>query len=280
VNITWTPATRPRTLVRTSLHQFGIALITPPAGGHSPQARAGDGSTGLFSIDFDHRHATCPQGPSQLFLTPVTQRGRDMIVIKFAASTCKPCPVRPGAPPPHDTAAISACPARDLQRSTHHPNHPENPDWQTKYAFTRRCRRRHPPRCRRHRPTPHPLPRTGQNPPATRVLRSRSQPDPPQRLLERSPLNRTRTSHLSRLEPTSPHKPQLTSRVPAAINPSADQIPAGIKPSAAINEVRQRKNNLRPGDQPPAATTRAATTRSVHETQHPTKANGPRPHRR
>src|SRR6266700_2616046 len=47
-----------------------------------------------FTIDFDARQATCPQGRTSSSWNPVAQRGTDTIVITFAKGTCRPCPAR------------------------------------------------------------------------------------------------------------------------------------------------------------------------------------------
>ena len=47
---------------------------------------------------------------------------------------------------------------------------------------------------------PAPLHLAGQDPPRACVLRGRAEPDPAAQLLARPPLDRTRTSHLARLE--------------------------------------------------------------------------------
>jgi Transposase DDE domain len=82
-------------LLVSSLSSYGIALVTPMLADTSPQARAGAGyDRAAFAIDFDARQATCPQGHASSSWNPVTQRGTDTIVITFAKSTCRPCPVR------------------------------------------------------------------------------------------------------------------------------------------------------------------------------------------
>jgi IS5 family transposase len=82
-------------LLVSSLADFGIALVTPMLADTSPQARAGAGyDRTAFAIDFDAQQATCPQGHASSSWNPVTQRGTDTIVITFAKSTCRPCPVR------------------------------------------------------------------------------------------------------------------------------------------------------------------------------------------
>ena len=82
-------------LLVSSLAGFGIALVTPMLADTSPQARAAAGfDRTAFAIDFGARQATCPQGHASSSWNPVTQRGTGTIVITFARSTCGPCPVR------------------------------------------------------------------------------------------------------------------------------------------------------------------------------------------
>jgi len=73
----------------------GIVLIGPLLADHSAQARAGHGyDRSRFAIDYDARQATCPQGHLSSTWSPVTQGGKDAIVVTFPASICGPCPVR------------------------------------------------------------------------------------------------------------------------------------------------------------------------------------------
>lgn len=82
-------------LMTRSHTEFGVELITPLLGDQSPQARAGAGfDRASFTIDFDHQQATCPQGHTSSSWNPVRQRGTDTIVISFPTTTCGPCPVR------------------------------------------------------------------------------------------------------------------------------------------------------------------------------------------
>jgi hypothetical protein len=82
-------------LLVSSLASYGITLVTPMLADTSPQASAGAGfDRAAFVIDFGARQATCPQGRTSSSWNPVTQRGTDTIVITFAKGTCGPCPVR------------------------------------------------------------------------------------------------------------------------------------------------------------------------------------------
>ena len=124
-------------LITSSQADLGITLVTPLQGDKSPQAKAGAGydHTG-FTIDFDREQVTCPQGHTSSSWSPVTQRGIDTITIKFPTATCRPCPVRDQCTtstrerrqltirPRAVQQALNA--ARDQQNST---------SWQTKYAL-------------------------------------------------------------------------------------------------------------------------------------------------
>ena len=104
----------------------------------SHQARAGAGYDWAgFTIDFDTERARCPQGQTSTWWNPVTQRGTDAIVIKFAAGTCRGCPVR-------EQCTRSASPTYGRQltvppREIHHAQAAaratqNTPDWQARYA--------------------------------------------------------------------------------------------------------------------------------------------------
>jgi transposase len=82
-------------LVVRELARHGIALIGPLLAGTSAQARAAKGyARADFTIDYDHKTVTCPQGKTAASWTPCTQRGKDAIVATFSAADCGPCPAR------------------------------------------------------------------------------------------------------------------------------------------------------------------------------------------
>jgi transposase len=82
-------------LVVSELARHGIALIGPLLADTSPQARAGRGyARADFTIDYDTRTVTCPQGKTAATWTPCTQRGQEAAVATFAAADCGPCPAR------------------------------------------------------------------------------------------------------------------------------------------------------------------------------------------
>jgi transposase len=82
-------------LLVESADRYGITLLTPMLADVSPQARAGVGfDAAAFDIDFDAGQATCPQGQVSASWSPARQRGTETIVVKFDTDTCRPCPVR------------------------------------------------------------------------------------------------------------------------------------------------------------------------------------------
>jgi transposase len=82
-------------LLVESTDRYGITLVTPMLADTSAQGRAGAGfAATAFDIDFDAQQATCPQGQVSASWSPAQQRGTDTIVVKFDTHTCRPCPVR------------------------------------------------------------------------------------------------------------------------------------------------------------------------------------------
>jgi len=191
-------------LLGESLRRWGVTLVTPLLADQSPQARAGAGyDRASFSIDFDTQTARCPQGQTSTWWNRVTQRGTDAIVIKFAAQTCRGCPVREQC-----TRSTSAKVGRQLTvppREVHQAQlaaraTQDTPDWQARYARragvegtirqavavtgTRRARYRGLPKTRLE----HVYSAVALN-----LIRLHA-------YWNGHPLDRTRTSHLSRLE--------------------------------------------------------------------------------
>lgn len=82
-------------LITDTARRFGVTLVSPMLLDHSAQARAGAGyDKAAFTVDFDLHQATCPQGATSSSWTTCRQHDTDATVIKFAAATCGPCPVR------------------------------------------------------------------------------------------------------------------------------------------------------------------------------------------
>jgi hypothetical protein len=79
----------------TDACSLGVTLVTPALLGSSPQAKAAAGfDKSAFVIDRATRQATCPAGQTSTCWSPARQRGTEVIVVKFGAGTCGPCPLR------------------------------------------------------------------------------------------------------------------------------------------------------------------------------------------
>ena len=72
----------------------GITLLGPLLADTSPQARTGGYTAAAFTIDWDHQQVTCPQDATSVAWSPCRQRGTEAIVVKFAAATCQACPAK------------------------------------------------------------------------------------------------------------------------------------------------------------------------------------------
>jgi transposase len=73
----------------------GITLVTPLLADTSPQARAGNGyDRSAFTIDYDARTATCPQGQASHSWYESAIRGKPAVIVAFHARTCRACPAR------------------------------------------------------------------------------------------------------------------------------------------------------------------------------------------
>jgi transposase len=77
------------------LRRLGIALAGPLLADTSVQARAGNGhALADFTVDYDARAVTCPQGRTSVSWSPCAQHGKPKIAVKFSPADCGPCPAR------------------------------------------------------------------------------------------------------------------------------------------------------------------------------------------
>jgi transposase len=72
----------------------GITLTAPLLADCSWQARSGGYTAAAFTIDFDARQATCPQGTASVSWWPSASDGHDIIKVRFPAAACRACPAR------------------------------------------------------------------------------------------------------------------------------------------------------------------------------------------
>ena len=72
----------------------GITLLAPLLPDPSPQARSGGYTADMFAIDWEARQVTCPEGQVSSSWTPARSKGTNIILARFAKATCQPCPAR------------------------------------------------------------------------------------------------------------------------------------------------------------------------------------------
>jgi hypothetical protein len=86
----------------------GITLLAPLATHGSAQARTGGYTAAMFTIDWDHQQVTCPQGTVSTRWTPWQDHSkRDTIHVQFRPATCRTCPA-------HDQCTTSSRNGRQL----------------------------------------------------------------------------------------------------------------------------------------------------------------------
>ncbi|MGI8306240.1 IS1182 family transposase [Saccharopolyspora hattusasensis] len=82
-------------LIVGSLENFGIALITPVLLDRSRQAKAHEGfAASDFAVDWQAQRVTCPAGQLSSSWTPCVQDGVPKTVVTFSKTVCGSCPHR------------------------------------------------------------------------------------------------------------------------------------------------------------------------------------------
>ncbi|MET8787489.1 transposase [Streptomyces sp. NPDC004589] len=127
-----------RTQIEPAQRVHGITLLGPVVPDHSHQAKSEAGfDKAAFTIDWDHRRATCPQGNLSREWRPLRISGHDYIRITFDKATCLACPVRPQC-----TDAVSGprslalLPTRELHKIQQHNRLDQRTEqWQRRYAI-------------------------------------------------------------------------------------------------------------------------------------------------
>jgi transposase len=95
---------------------YGVTLISPLLADNSRQARENAGyDRGAFTIDYDTRTATCPQGhASRTWSETASRAGKPVITVQFPAATCRACPARPHCTTAARHGRTLTLPPRDL----------------------------------------------------------------------------------------------------------------------------------------------------------------------
>jgi len=124
-------------LLLTSKLEHGIDLVTPLLGNNSAQAKAGNGfERDAFTLDFDHQQATCPRGKTSATWNPVhPPRRTPAIVVSFAKTDCHPCPDRPLCTSAKAGMRQITVPPREVYHLQQQARATEKtPQWQARYA--------------------------------------------------------------------------------------------------------------------------------------------------
>lgn len=124
--------------VERAQRAHGITLLGPIAADHSHQAKAGQGfDEAAFTIDWDARQATCPQGSVSRAWRPLHIGGHDYIQIQFAQRDCSACPARSQCTDSADRPrALALLPHRSLHElQTRNRLEQRPPQWQQRYAI-------------------------------------------------------------------------------------------------------------------------------------------------
>jgi transposase len=81
-------------VLATSHERFGVEVIGPTLGNVRWQANTDQGiDASQFVIDWEHKHATCPQGRTSVSWTPTFDtRNNEIIKIRFSTKDCQVCP--------------------------------------------------------------------------------------------------------------------------------------------------------------------------------------------
>jgi IS5 family transposase len=124
-------------LITGSLARYGVALITPVLLDTSRQAKAKEGFAAHdFTIDWQTQQATCPAGRTSATWNPVVQAGVPKTVVTFAALDCIPCPYRQQCTSAKSNRRQLSLHPREMTQALRHARaQQQTKDWNTDYAL-------------------------------------------------------------------------------------------------------------------------------------------------
>ncbi|PZH14823.1 DUF397 domain-containing protein [Streptomyces sp. NTH33] len=124
-------------LITGSLARYGVALITPVLLDTSRQAKAEEGFTARdFRIDWQARQATCPGGRTSVSWSPCLQAKVPKTVVTFAKSDCLPCPLRTKCTTAKSGRRQISLHAQEMHEALHQARDQQlTRDWYTDYAL-------------------------------------------------------------------------------------------------------------------------------------------------
>ncbi|WP_241787809.1 transposase [Streptomyces sp. PRh5] len=124
-------------LIHGSVKTYGIALITPVPLDTSPQVKAQTGFAATdFTIDWETEKANCPAGHTSTTWNPVVSEGIPKTVVSFAALDCIPCPFKPQCTTAKkNRRQLSLHPRQMTEALRHARTRQKTEDWNTDYAL-------------------------------------------------------------------------------------------------------------------------------------------------
>ena len=124
-------------LIVGSRKTYGVVLIAPVLLDHSRQAKAKAGfATSDFRVDWSSQQATCPAGKTSASWSPCVQAGVPKTVVEFAASDCGPCSSRTDCTTAKKRGRKLSLHPQEMHETLHQARATqETEDWQTDYAL-------------------------------------------------------------------------------------------------------------------------------------------------
>ncbi|WP_327241675.1 transposase [Streptomyces sp. NBC_01320] len=124
-------------LITGSAARYGVALITPVLLDTSRQAKAKEGFAAHdFTIDWENHQAVCPTGNTSTAWTPNIQNGVTKTVVSFAALDCIPCPFKQQCTTAKSNRRqLSLHPPQMTEALRHARARQQTKDWNTDYAL-------------------------------------------------------------------------------------------------------------------------------------------------
>jgi transposase len=101
-----------------SERRYGVTLVGPPQRNTSWQARAGHGfATEDFTVDWEHRVATCPGKKQSISWQEKEDDGRPVVKVRFGEGACRECPLRSRCTRSQTAGRLLTLPSEEVYRA-------------------------------------------------------------------------------------------------------------------------------------------------------------------
>jgi transposase len=116
--------------------QRGITLLGPLLAGAPPGGRSGGYPADMFTIGWEARQVTCPQGITSASWSQYTDRGgHDAIIVKFPPAACRACPARGKCTTSRAGRQLGLRPRQAHETLTAARAEQATSEWQARYAI-------------------------------------------------------------------------------------------------------------------------------------------------